>query len=168
MTGPAADLVVLLNPAFEASIFTAMHTVNRPDSIWWESINERQQPLLLSIATDNDWATGRLFPLGQSLGFARRARQRITLGNYKDYVTHSLQLVTPSDGSPPSVKFWYDHFEAAGLVLLRKANANPGNPFFVARTTSDIIDGHNDIWQPTLSSWMVSFLLELHKRRAAV
>jgi hypothetical protein len=165
MTGPA-DLIVLLNPAFEASIFTAMHSVRRPDSKEWERINPRQQPLLLAISTANDDATGTFFPWRQFLEFARSDRQRITLGNYEPYFTHSLQAVTPSEGSPTNTEFWYDRFAAADLVLLRTANRQPGNPFLVARTTPNIIDGHNGIWGAKLRKWMISFMLELDKRRA--
>jgi hypothetical protein len=66
IAGPA-DLILLLNPALEASVFTAMHSVRRRDSNWWESIDARQQALLLAISSVNDWATGLAFPLGQLL-----------------------------------------------------------------------------------------------------
>jgi hypothetical protein len=161
--GPA-DLILLLNPAFEASMFTAMHSVRRPDSKQWERIDPRQHPLLLAIATENDWATGTAFPLGQRLEFATRDRQRQTLGNYKEYITHSLQDMKLSNDSSARSTFWYDRFEAAGLQLLRTSNRQPGNPFVVARTTSDIIDGHNGIWGKTLRSWMIGFLRELQQR----
>jgi hypothetical protein len=179
MTGPA-DLIVLLNPAFEASIFTVMHSIRRPDAKEWEGINRRQQPLLLAISTENDSATEKLFPLGQSLEFGscqdikrdrssipnRCDRQRETLGNHKEYFTHRLKAVTPSEGSPTNTEFWYDRFATADLVLLRTANRQPGNPFLVARTTPNIINEHNGIWGPELRKWMVSFMLELDKRRA--
>jgi hypothetical protein len=198
MSGPA-DLILLINPAFEASIFTAMNSVRRPASNWWESISPRQQPLLLAIGTENDWATRRAFPLGQFVEFARRKRQRETLGNYKEYFTHSLQAVEQGQlrqqpGSPwshsnatasrcanelaPKVQpelggpeeqnsFWYDSFQAAGLILLRTATRQPGNPFLVACTTSDIIDGHNGIWGNRFKSWIIGFLVELDQHRLA-
>jgi hypothetical protein len=37
----------------------------------------------------------------------------------------------------------------------------------VARTTPDIIDGHNGIWGEDLTKWMIGFMLELHKRASA-
>lgn len=163
IAGPA-DLILLLNPALEASVFTAMHSVRRPASNWWESINARQQALLLVISSENDWATGKAFPFGQRLAFARKERQRKTIGNYRDYVTHSLQTARSSDGSAPTDNFWYDHFEGDGLRLLRTADSHPGNPFMVARTTPAIIDGHNGIWGEDLWKWMIGYMLELHKR----
>jgi|SoiMethySBSTD1v2_1073268.scaffolds.fasta_scaffold182432_3 hypothetical protein len=163
IAGPA-DLILLLNPALEASVFTAMHSVRRRDSTWWESIDARQQALLLAISSVNDWATGVAFPLGQLLSFARRDRQRHTLGNYEHYVTHRLQAAKSSDDSAATSRFWYDHFETNGLQLLRIAKSQSGNPFMVARTTPDIIDGHNGIWGEGLTKWMIGFMLELHKR----
>lgn len=85
MNGPS-DLIILLNPAFESSIFTALHSVRRPDSDWWEAIDHQQQPILLSISTDNDYATRFAFPLGRRFELARRERQYITLGNYTPYI----------------------------------------------------------------------------------
>jgi hypothetical protein len=161
--GPA-DLILLLNPALQAAVFTAMHSVRRRDSHWWESIDAQQQALLLAISSENDWATGKAFPLGQWLAFARRDRQRQTLGNYREYITHSLQALQSTDRSAAISKFWYDHFEANCLLLRRTAMSHPGNPFMVARTTPDIIDGHNGIWGESLRNWMIEFMLELHKR----
>jgi len=162
--GPA-DLILLLNPAFEVSMFTAMHSIRRPDSEWWEGIDPRQQPLLLMIATENDWATGIAFPVGQRLEFATRDRQILTLGNYEDYVTHSLKAKATSDRPSTNSAFWFDNFEAAGLRLqLEEGSRHPGAPFIVARTTKNVIDGHNGIWGKDLRNWIILFLRELQDR----
>jgi hypothetical protein len=166
MIGPA-DLILLLNPAFEASIFTAMHSVRRTGSKRYEIIDDRQQPLLLAISTENDWATGKAFPVGQSLEFAtRRDRRRQTLGNHKPYLTHRLARVISGNYPATADRFWYDHFEDAGLQLVRTTDRQPGNPFLVARTTSDVVDGHNGIWEEALRKWMVAFVLKLERERA--
>ena len=114
--GPAY-LILLLNPAFEASMFTAMHSIRRPDWKWWEGIDPQQQPLLLTIATENDWTTGIAFPVGQRLEFATMSRHILTLGNYVDYVTHSLKAKATSDRPSTNSAFWFDNFEDAGLRL---------------------------------------------------
>ncbi len=163
--GPA-NLILLLNPAFEASMFTAMHGIRRPDSNWWEGVDPRQQPLLLAIATENDWATRYAFPLGQWLDFARRDRQLQTLGNYQNYVTHTLETVSSTDRAATNGSFWFDGFEAAGLRLqLKEGSRHAGNPFIVARTTPRIIDGHNGIWGKDLREWIVLFLGKVQDQR---
>jgi hypothetical protein len=162
--GPV-DLILLLNPAFEASMFTAIHAIRR--SKWWEAMNQNQQPLLVAIATDNDWATGWAFPLGQYLEFARRRRQRVALGNYEAYITHNLKAVSRSD-RPSTSDFWFDSFVASGLQLqLKEDRRQPGNPFIIARTSSDVIDGHNGIWSKPLKKWVISFLRQLEDRAPA-
>ena len=161
--GPA-DLILLLNPAFEASIFTAMHTIRRPDAKPWERVNSLQQPVLLTISTENDWATGWAFPFARCLEFATRDRQRLTIGNYPKYVTHDLEAASSDSGKSLKGALWFDSFEAGGLRLkLRESTRQRGNPFVIARTTSDIIDGHNGIWEGALRNWTMSFLGEVQK-----
>jgi hypothetical protein len=164
--GPA-DLILLLNPAFEASMFTAMDSIRRPDYDLWEGFDPGQAPLLLVLASENDWATRMAFPLGQRLELAQMARQCTTLGNYRDYITHNLEQVESGYAPPKENHFWYDHFEAQGLRLRRTTDyGHPGNPFIVARTTKDIINGHNKIWGKKLRKWIVSFLWTLQQRRS--
>ena len=74
-----------------------------------------------------------LHPSRTNPEFARRDRQRVTLGNYKRYSTHSLQRVKSSAGSSAKSPVWYDHFQEGELVLQRTADRQPGNPFLVAR-----------------------------------
>ena len=57
------NMVILLNPAFEAARYTALDSFIRPK----EPFHEDQLPLLLSVSSDGDWATEYLFPLGQML-----------------------------------------------------------------------------------------------------
>lgn len=166
MEGPA-DLILLLNPAFEASLFTAMHTIRRPNKNWWERVNPQQQPLVVAISSENDMATSWAFPLGQRLAFATRERQRLTLGNYMPFVTHTLKGLTIVDDQVVDKDYWYDRFAAAGLQLLRTAERQPGNPFIVARTTPEIVDGHNGIWGNALREWLIAFLGELHRKSAS-
>jgi hypothetical protein len=161
LKGPA-DLILLLNPAFEASMFTVLKAMQRSES--WEKIHEVQQPLLLTISTANDFATTRLFPWGQWLAFTKHERRRKTLGNFEQYVSHDL--VAGESTSHPT--FWYDDFSVGGLVIRRRKygpDVHDGNPFIVARTTPEIINGHNGIWKPALTEWIIAVVLELHRQR---
>jgi len=164
--GPA-DLVLLMNPAFEASMFTALHALRRDYE--WERPDKEQQPKVLAISSQADGATKVLFPLGQFVALGTRKRERQTLGNYSDYVTHDL---TRSCEWEKKSDFWYDHFEADGLLLLHRMERRPpihkgashwGNPFIVARTTGDIIKNHNDIWNDSLRDWIVSFIDKMER-----
>ncbi len=167
--GPV-DLILLLNPAFEASIFTAMHTVSRPNNDW-EASAEGQAPLMLVLSTENDWATGTAFPWGQWLDLAHGDRQYQTLGNYKGYITHRLERAESRGDTSADGGVWYDAFAARPLRLVRNANSEAGNPVIVARTSADIIDNHNGIWGEELRKWLIAFLskqtreVEIRKER---
>lgn len=113
ISGPA-DLILLLNPAFEASMFTAIDAIRRQGKPT-ERFHQDQQPLLLTIATENDWATRLAFPLAKVLSLAWKDYQRQTVGNHHDYVTHSLTPVSASDYQQTTSPFWFDDYQARSL-----------------------------------------------------
>ena len=169
----SADAVILLNPAFEASLYTALDSFCRET----EAFPADQAPLLISIATDNDWATGRAFPVGQWLGMFRTDMDTTTLGNFEQYRTHSLFKADVADcmyndRDPAALT---ESFAAAGLCLMRDpptrddARRNkvrcPHSPFLVVGTTKDVIDGHNGIWNDQFSKWMSELIAELELSR---
>ncbi|WP_373987790.1 hypothetical protein [Duganella sp. BuS-21] len=158
------DLTLLLNPAFEASRYSAFDATRR----WQEKFNFSQQPLLLTISTSNDFATKLAFPVGQTIGFRIDERERTTLGNYDEYISHRLVLRDREDHNI-SACTWYDDFCTNNLCLSRMNHvAQPGNPFLVARTDGAILDGHNGIWVPSFQDWLVSFVTQaVEKRRVA-
>jgi hypothetical protein len=76
-----ADAIVLLNPAFEASRYSAINGYIRAD----ETFAKGQAPLIVTIASEGDWATRGAFPVGQWLGLAHTARELYTLGNCEPF-----------------------------------------------------------------------------------
>jgi hypothetical protein len=165
----ATDAVILLNPAFEASMYTSLDGITRIE----ERFSPKQAPLLISISTDNDFVTRYAYPIGQSLGLAYTAAERTTLGNFEPYFTHAL---FPSDGTKCSKIDDPENFEAAGFCLARIGREIPVhggrrfkgvqafNPFYVARTTSELIDGHNGIWNDKFSNWVFYLIEDLRLR----
>ncbi len=164
----SADAVILLNPAFEASRYTAIDDISRKD----ERFNIAQPPLLISISTENDLATKQAFPIGQWLGLARSKRELTTLGNYTPYCTHSL---APEIGGCDAVaagnlESLTEDFCAGGLRLTRlpreqvRRVVHAHNPFLVAQTTRAIIDGHNGIWGKEFKTWLEALIVELERR----
>jgi hypothetical protein len=103
------DLVVLVNPAIEATRFDALDRITRSGSPY----KTYRMPLFVSITSLNDYATRLAFPLGRSVDAlfehyqpAVKARERKanleTLGQDDDYWTHRLQL------SKSTCKGWDD------------------------------------------------------------
>ncbi|WP_152974834.1 hypothetical protein [Pseudomonas sp. RIT-PI-q] len=145
------DLTVLLNPAFEASRYTALAASRRNKEVFSAS----QQPLLLTVATSNDLATRLAFPIGQIMGTRWRERERTTLGNYQPYRTHELSRRSVQAG--PIAGFWYDSFCQSGICLEKK-DAISSYPFVVASTDATVLYGHNGIWKEGFISWLANFI----------
>ncbi len=160
--GPT-DLVVLLNPAFEAALYTAFDTSRR----WQERFDPRQQPLLVSIASTGDAATRVFFPIGQRIDLQWHERQRFTLGNYVPYITHDLARLPEAIAADSAIS-WYDGHCQDTVCLKRRAQGErdqPGNPFIIAQTTPDLIRDHNDIWGVAFQKWLTGFVETLEKAR---
>jgi hypothetical protein len=171
--GPA-DAVLLLNPAFEASRYTAIDSFMRNE----ETFASNQPPLIITVSTDNDWATRTAFPLGQMLGLSFDERAQTTLGNYEPYYTHSL--MRSNDACAPAYTLDIaEQFYASKLCLRRetswhnekreqKINVTKDpfrwsivaperqkyNPFLLVHTNKEVIDNHGGIWEPPFSDWI--------------
>lgn len=149
------DLTVLLNPAFEATRHTAFDSSRR----WQEAFHSNQQPILLTISTNNDYATKFAFPIGQFFGTRWQARERTTLGNYSEYTTHKLQIASTSKEDTEQKNIWYDDFCEGNLCLSRfEGDRQPGNPFLIATTDASVINGHNGVWDHKLQDWLAQFI----------
>jgi hypothetical protein len=93
------DLVVLVNPAFEAKRYRYFaEDVEAPGSY-----SPGQRPVLLTVASEADRAVGVAFPLGRALWLAWHpaywgsGRSEITgLGHYAPYTTHRLVFNGPA------------------------------------------------------------------------
>lgn len=150
------DLTVLLNPAFEATRYTAFDTVRR----WQETFDDNQGPLILTVATDNDYATKFAYPTGQVVGTRWDERERTTMGNYSEFFTHTISRTPSSAVAGPSTA-WYDNFCKDELCLVRRAgDRQPRNPFLVATTDRSVLDGHNGIWSEAFQRWLTLFIVE--------
>jgi hypothetical protein len=160
--GPA-DLEILLNPALEASVYTALDTIRRSQ----ENFHRDQPPLLLTVSTSNDLATTAAFGIGQRFGLQRHERQLTTLGNYEPYTTHRISLRSdPAPAIPSGARLpWYDDFCSADMCLTRlSADRQPGNPFMVATTSKEILNGHGGIWESRFQDWLEAFIREADER----
>ncbi len=90
-----ADMVVLINPAFEATRYQPLDRAarNRKYDVY-------QSPIFVSVTSDADMATGKLFPLGRTMNTLfeseltdeERDANRRTPGHIDAYLTHRLDL----------------------------------------------------------------------------
>ena len=94
------DLVILINPAFEASLYSGIDALSRVNVVY----SPRQRAVLVTISSETDWATKWAFWAGRMLStlFQHTASHDqanalvTTLGNYTPFRTH--KLVSSSTG----------------------------------------------------------------------
>lgn len=104
-----ADMIVLLNPAFEASRYTPLHRIATTSSY-----ARYQAPLLVSVTTSADWATRTAFPAGRFLntqlevevGDEEHLATKHTIGHVPKYVTHELTAKAGAAGQPKECATW--------------------------------------------------------------
>ena len=96
------DLIVLINPAAEASQYHRLHMLSRG-----LTYSQFQSPVMLVLSSENDWARHRLFTFGRWLGeiFTGKPRkndevertvERQALGVFPGHITHQLHPVDPA------------------------------------------------------------------------
>jgi hypothetical protein len=179
------DLVVLVNPAFEADRYESLLSLARSAGPYCP----QQTPLLLTVAADNDTPTRVWFPVGQFLSAHFRARNRTTLGNFGDFQTHQLcamdkaAAIGSSEASAtedcrcaanlkdPQIRPLQDPDigQLAGLDLntlhdfglthlSAKGEASPYFPFLVIHATPNVINGHNGIFSDRFVDFLLRFV----------
>jgi hypothetical protein len=92
------DMVILANPAVEATRYTPLHRA----AVSRGGFDRYQAPVFVSITSTADWATGMAFPLGRDvstifetkLSDEERTANRNTMGHVDGYITHELKKRT--------------------------------------------------------------------------
>lgn len=167
---PPADVALLLNPAFEASMFTALDSVrrNREDVLYKERFSIEQDPLVVAITTSNDWATQFAFPAGQMLAFRRTQPEFTALGHYPKFRTHELVKDHSRGGAEEKRPGpdWAANF-CVSEICLKRSDSAENNPFIVSSATPEVLNGHNGIWHDDFVKWMVAFLKQVDGRVAS-
>jgi hypothetical protein len=97
------DLVLLINPAFEASLYAPLHDI----ATGFGRFSARQTPVMITVASETDKPNAMWFPLGRRLdtisqktGDRSSRKELVTaVGNYEPFWTHRL---TPRETPPPA------------------------------------------------------------------
>lgn len=175
-----ADLVVLVNPAFEAARFNALQ--RKASGM---TFTPGQMPILAIFTSQTDTATKRAFPAGRALATvfsehssSEQRRQNVqAIGHYAPYQTHTLRRLA----TPATVEFgkfacaWKayntgtrDQWEVGAVALARtpyksesalsSTQPAPFNPYMVVAVEKGIISSHNDIWGNEFSDFLYRFV----------
>jgi len=165
------DLVVLLNPAFEALRYAPFYDLAQARCSYFPE----QVPRLAILTSEADDATGTLFPLGRvfstvfethhdivrndckhTLELDEGEADRNTVGHYLPLISHTLKPLGKEKNLPVAnmdnmKNIWSTQtpggstqYGSTVLTHLNKTNAQ--NPYLNVRVDEDIIADHNDVF----------------------
>jgi len=169
--GGFGDLVVLLNPAFEALRYAPFYDMAQARCSYFDG----QKPRLVVLTSEADDATGILFPMGRIfstvfethddvqrndcehlLELDEGEADRHTIGHYQALISHSLKPV--ADDKPLKVarqdnikEIWRTQDRGSstvfGSTVLTHLNKTaPRNPYLNIQVDKEIIKDHNDVF----------------------
>jgi hypothetical protein len=182
------DLVVLLNPAFEALRYAPFYDLAQSRC----SSFSDQTPKLAILTSVADDATGMLFPLGRTfstffethdndivrndckklppLTLDEGEADRNTVGHYLPLISHTLKLPEQEKelrvlGEENMKNFWSGQIAGGstrfGATVLTHLNKTiPSNPYLNIRVDKDIISDHNDVLNDKVMEF-VRLLIEM-------
>lgn len=181
------DLVVLINPAFEALRFSTLSDMANERRSYFQA----QLPVMAVLTSEADDATKRAFPLGRffSTLFEKhrevqrqngatkkdetigQKRANITaLGHFEPYKTHTLRQAQHPD-SKTALELYVEASQSwendqpgsvirfDGSVLERTPNSVGRNPFLIIRVDKALIRDHNHIDDPKVTSFIRQLIL---------
>ena len=164
-----ADLVVLINPAFEAARY---HGIEQ--SAKNHSFPLKQRPIFVAYTSEEDIATKKGFWWGRTTSTLltsyrdseQKDQNRTALGHYQPFITHRLESTEDYDESQ-SVDYnlmacqWSDFRSGKSNVWsvrstqFRRINPNIPedqitNPYLIVAVDPQLIPDHSDIWKGAL------------------
>jgi len=165
------DLVVLLNPAFEALRYAPLYDMGQARCGYFPT----QRPKLVILTSEADWATKLAFPIGRALSTVfethadvqrsycgrnleldEGAADRNTVGHFEPLMSHTLQPIE-KDSNYTEAKvenignIWASqkegHETKIGRTLLTHLKrTEPRNPFLNIKVDKALIANHNDVF----------------------
>jgi len=173
------DLVILLNPAFEALQFAPLYDLAQSRCSYFSS----QRPRVAILTSRADWATKLAFPAGRIFStffethntFQRNeckrswevdegAADRYTVGHYVPLITHTLALVEPNKTMQASelaaiTSKWQHQTPGASIqygptLLTHLDKTTMLNPYLNIQVNKEIIADHNDIFNEQLMEFL--------------
>jgi hypothetical protein len=173
------DLVILLNPAFEALQYAPLYDLAQARCGYFPS----QRPRLAILTSRADWATKLAFPAGRMFStffethntFQRTecqrtwevdegAADRSTVGHYVPFITHTLALTEPNKTMQASelaaiTSKWQHQTPGASIqygptLLTHLDKTTMLNPYLNIQVNKEIIADHNDIFNEQLMEFL--------------
>lgn len=179
------DLVVLLNPAFEALRYTPLYDMAQGRCSYFDT----QVPRLAILTSEADNATRLAFPIGRffttffetheaiqrsdckhKLILDEGAADRKTVGHFLPLISHTLkpaekEALLPEATYSNMKNIWSTQTPKGSTrfgtaVLTHQGNTDPRNPYLNIRVDEELISDHNDIFGSRVMDF-IRLLIEL-------
>ncbi|MGR8931627.1 MAG: esterase [Gammaproteobacteria bacterium] len=177
--GGFGDLVVLLNPAFEALRYAPFYDMAQARCSYFSE----QKPRLAVLTSEADNATGMLFPLGRifstlfethndvqrnDCGYSTELDEgkadRRTIGHYLPMISHTLDPLAENENLKVArhdnvSNLWRtqesgDSTIYGSVVLTHLNKTAPKNPYLNIRVNKEIIGDHNDVFNEKVMAFI--------------
>jgi hypothetical protein len=181
------DLVVLINPAFEAMRFASLSDMANERATYFRD----QAPVLAVLTSETDYATKYAFWAGRALSTlfdSHRAVKRFnkgggreqeidqgeadrnTIGHFEPYITHRLEPDASLQEAPmlqvlDSVRGGWSQdipggdIRFRGSVLKHLDKSVTRNPYLNIEVDKTIIPGHNEIYDPRVLDFLANLIM---------
>lgn len=171
------DLVVLLNPAFEALKYAPLYDLAQARCSYFPE----QSPRLVILTSETDWATKYAFPAGRffstvfethgtierndcnlPLSYSEGAADRQTVGHFKPLQSHELHPVDQNmttTGYRQAKSIWRTQQSAASMLFGHVELKSLGrtvahNPYLNVKVDKRLIADHNDVFHPEIMEFV--------------
>lgn len=178
------DLIVLLNPAFEAIQFAPLFDLAQSRCSYFEN----QHPRLIILTSRADYATRIAFPAGRifstffethnridrnecgrPLTHDEGAADRWAVGHFEPLVTHTL-TPAPQDSALKTAEYknianvWSQQksgnsTQYGSTILTHLDKTLPLNPYLNVQVSKEIMSGHNDVFGEDLMEFIRTFIV---------
>lgn len=170
------DLVVLLNPAFEALRYAPLYDLAQARCSYFPE----QRPRLVILTSESDYATKLAFPVGRvfstffenhntirradcqrPLVYREGAADRHAVGHFEPLLTHELRPASRRRAADYSEveSVWRNQQEGGvqpygATELVHLGRTAPRNPYLNVRVDGGLIEDHNDIFREEIAEFL--------------
>ncbi|MEO1235248.1 MAG: hypothetical protein AAFX76_00525 [Planctomycetota bacterium] len=159
-----ADLVLLVNPARDGLAAKQFIDFLKRTRITTELRDPQGRvlpdrgPLIVSITSEADAATGTVYPLGRGAATLNAAFRK----DHAEGEPSQRHLVTHTEGHIPFLVSHTARLDDAGRVVLEEVPGRYNDtPFWIVSTTQDIMKDHGDLENPNFGE-LVSQIVNLN------
>jgi hypothetical protein len=180
---PFADLVVLVNPAFEGERYFNLKTLSERFDY-----ASGQRPVLAIFLSKGDWATHYVFPIGRvfstlfhryrsdGYGQLQKEADKSTIPWTSSFITHTLAPDPDASSAPTPVnpdELWTTENRVKPMIVggNKLAPTDPAKawtPFYVVSVDDSIIKDHDDIWNDKFQGTLTAFVADTTRTKPAV